>query len=81
MGDGIIGWIANVNCILWTLFVCIIFALPPVLPVNATTMNYAAVSLLFRQSVHVGLTNKRFTWIAAHHWRCHPALAVSIHTI
>ncbi|KAI1787362.1 APC amino acid permease [Ganoderma leucocontextum] len=42
MGDGIVGWIANVNCILWTCFVCIIFALPPVLPVNATTMNYAA---------------------------------------
>ncbi|TBU31280.1 APC amino acid permease [Dichomitus squalens] len=42
MGDGIIGWIANVNCILWTLFVCIIFALPTELPVNGNTMNYAA---------------------------------------
>ncbi|RPD63325.1 APC amino acid permease [Lentinus tigrinus ALCF2SS1-6] len=42
MGDGIIGWIANVNCILWTLFVCIIFALPTTLPVTGITMNYAA---------------------------------------
>ena len=46
MGDGIIGWVANVNCILWTLFVCVIFALPTELPVNATTMNYAAVRAL-----------------------------------
>ena len=45
MGDGIIGWFANVNCILWTLFVCIIFALPTELPVNGTTMNYAAVRI------------------------------------
>ncbi|KAH9894022.1 APC amino acid permease [Cubamyces lactineus] len=42
MGDGIIGWIANVNCILWTLFVCVIFALPTYLPVTGETMNYAA---------------------------------------
>nr|VWO95804.1 Abhydrolase domain-containing protein ACTT2 (EC (ACT-toxin biosynthesis protein 2) [Ganoderma boninense] len=42
MGDGIVGWFANVNCILWTLFACVIFALPPLLPVNASTMNYAA---------------------------------------
>ncbi|CDO68771.1 hypothetical protein BN946_scf184989.g37 [Trametes cinnabarina] len=42
MGDGIIGWIANINCILWTLFVCVIFALPTVLPVTGQTMNYAA---------------------------------------
>ena len=43
MGDGLIGWFANVNCILWTLFVCVIFALPSVLPVTSETMNYAAV--------------------------------------
>ncbi|KAL7278701.1 hypothetical protein ACG7TL_007703 [Trametes sanguinea] len=42
MGDGFIGWAANINCILWTLFVCIIFALPTVLPVTGETMNYAA---------------------------------------
>ncbi|KAI0369290.1 APC amino acid permease [Pilatotrama ljubarskyi] len=42
MGDGWVGWFANVNCILWTLFVCVIFALPTVLPVTGATMNYAA---------------------------------------
>ncbi|KAI0659621.1 APC amino acid permease [Cubamyces menziesii] len=42
MGDGIIGWLANINCILWTLFVCVIFALPTYLPVTGETMNYAA---------------------------------------
>ncbi|TFK82831.1 APC amino acid permease [Polyporus arcularius HHB13444] len=42
MGDGAMGWIANVTCILWTCFVCIIFALPTTLPVTADTMNYAA---------------------------------------
>ncbi|KAI0830261.1 APC amino acid permease [Trametes gibbosa] len=42
MGDGFLGWFANVNCILWTLFVCVIFALPTVLPVTGETMNYAA---------------------------------------
>ena len=44
MGDGIIGWLANINCSLWTLFVCVIFALPTYLPVTGETMNYAAVS-------------------------------------
>ena len=53
MGDGLLGWAANVNCILWTLFVCIIFALPNYLPVTPQNMNYASVrpppppSLLF----------------------------------
>ncbi|KAI8990399.1 APC amino acid permease [Trametes punicea] len=42
MGDGVIGWIANINCILWTLFVCVIFSLPTNLPVTGQTMNYAA---------------------------------------
>ena len=44
MGDGIIGWAANVICISWTCFVCVIFALPTLLPVTGDTMNYAAVS-------------------------------------
>ena len=35
---------------------------------------------VFQQSVHVGFTVKRSTWIVAHHWRRHPALAVSICT-
>ncbi|KAI0632982.1 APC amino acid permease [Trametes polyzona] len=42
MGDGFLGWAANIICVLWTLFVCVIFALPTVLPVTGQTMNYAA---------------------------------------
>lgn len=42
MGDGLLGWAANVNCILWTLFVCVIFALPNYLPVTPQNMNYAS---------------------------------------
>ena len=42
MGDGLLGWAANVNCILWTLFVVIIFALPNYLPVTPQNMNYAS---------------------------------------
>ena len=44
MGEGFLGWFANITCILWTLLVCVIFALPTVLPVTGETMNYAAVS-------------------------------------
>ncbi|KAF8999807.1 amino acid permease [Cyathus striatus] len=43
MGDGIIGRICNTICIAWTLFVCVIFSLPTVLPVSADNMNYASV--------------------------------------
>ncbi|KAA1478995.1 APC amino acid permease, partial [Dentipellis sp. KUC8613] len=43
MGDGLLGWLVNVNCILWTLFVTVIFSLPTVLPVTKDTMNYASV--------------------------------------
>ncbi|TFY83989.1 hypothetical protein EWM64_g22 [Hericium alpestre] len=43
MGDGLLGWAVNVNCILWTLFVSVIFSLPTVLPVTKDTMNYASV--------------------------------------
>lgn len=42
MGDGLLGWAANVNCILWTLFVCVIFAMPNYLPVTPQNMNYAS---------------------------------------
>lgn len=42
MGDGILGWTTNIICCVWTLFVCVIFSLPSVLPVTAQTMNYAA---------------------------------------
>ncbi|KAH8079786.1 APC amino acid permease [Cristinia sonorae] len=43
MGDGLLGWSANVICIVWTLFVCVIFSLPTVLPVTPENMNYASV--------------------------------------
>jgi hypothetical protein len=43
MGDGWFGWFVNVTCILWTLFVCVIFSMPEELPVTGETMNYAAV--------------------------------------
>ncbi|PVG00068.1 amino acid transporter [Serendipita vermifera] len=42
MGDGFLGWFANINCILWTLFICVILSLPTVLPTNAQFFNYAA---------------------------------------
>ena len=50
MGDGLLGWAANVNCIVWTLFVCVIFSLPNYLPVTADNMNYASVRLFLLPS-------------------------------
>lgn len=43
MGPGLLGWAANVTCISWTLFVCVIFSLPTVFPVTKINMNYASV--------------------------------------
>ncbi|KAI0321326.1 APC amino acid permease [Amylostereum chailletii] len=43
MGDGWFGLLVNVNCILWVLFVSVIFSIPTVLPVTKDTMNYASV--------------------------------------
>ncbi|KZV68624.1 APC amino acid permease [Peniophora sp. CONT] len=43
LGDGLLGWAVNINCICWTLFVSVIFSLPTVLPVTKDTMNYASV--------------------------------------
>ena len=43
MGDGLLGWMVNLNCIVWTLFVSVILSFPTVLPVTKDTMNYAAV--------------------------------------
>jgi amino acid transporter len=45
MGDGLLGLAANCMCIIWTLFVCVIFSFPTTLPVTPQTMNYASVSL------------------------------------
>lgn len=43
LGDGLLGWAFNINCILWTLFVFVIFSMPTVMPVTANNMNYASV--------------------------------------
>lgn len=43
MGDGWVGFAANWMCIGWTLFVCVIFSFPTVVPVTADNMNYASV--------------------------------------
>ncbi|VDB94036.1 unnamed protein product [Peniophora sp. CBMAI 1063] len=43
LGDGLLGWAMNINCICWTLFVSVIFSLPTVLPVTGETMNYASI--------------------------------------
>ncbi|KAH9003628.1 APC amino acid permease [Lactarius hatsudake] len=43
LGDGWFGWAVNINCIVWTLFVSVIFSLPTYLPVTKNTMNYASV--------------------------------------
>jgi hypothetical protein len=43
LGDGLLGWAMNLNCILWTLFVSVIFSLPTYLPVTSNTMNYSSV--------------------------------------
>ncbi|KAK6991816.1 putative amino-acid permease C15C4,04c [Favolaschia claudopus] len=47
MGPGLLGWTANVLCIVWTLFVCVIFSIPTVKPVDRLNMNYASVRTLF----------------------------------
>jgi len=43
MGSGLLGWSANIACITWTCFVCVIFSFPTIRPVTALNMNYAAV--------------------------------------
>jgi hypothetical protein len=43
LGDGLLGWAFNINCILWTLFVFVIFSMPTILPVTKDNMNYASV--------------------------------------
>jgi len=48
MGKGLLGLACNVICISWTLFICVIFSLPNVLPVTAANMNYASVRWSWR---------------------------------
>ncbi|KAG9315623.1 amino acid permease [Chiua virens] len=42
MGDGWFGTFVNIWCILWVLFISVLFSLPTLLPVTAINMNYAA---------------------------------------
>ena len=37
---GALGWAANIICICWTLFICVILSLPTDLPTNAQLFNY-----------------------------------------
>ncbi|TFK36500.1 APC amino acid permease [Crucibulum laeve] len=55
MGDGYLGWFCNIACILWTLFVCVVFSMPTVLPVTPDNMNYASV-------ITVGVIVLAFAW-------------------
>ncbi|KAF8654784.1 hypothetical protein AX16_003439 [Volvariella volvacea WC 439] len=61
MGDGLLGWFANILCMAWTVFICVIFSLPVVRPVTAQDMNYASV-------ITLGVIILAFTWYftAAH---------------
>jgi len=43
MGDGFIGKACNSICIIWTLFISVIFSLPNYRPVTPDNMNYASV--------------------------------------
>ncbi|KAF5376052.1 hypothetical protein D9615_007717 [Tricholomella constricta] len=43
MGDGWLGKACNCICIVWVLFICVIFSLPTIRPVTAENMNYASV--------------------------------------
>lgn len=43
MGDGLLGLVCNVMCIIWTLFVSVLFSLPTYFPVTKDNMNYASV--------------------------------------
>ncbi|PFH47069.1 hypothetical protein AMATHDRAFT_68499 [Amanita thiersii Skay4041] len=55
MGDGLLGLLANTMCISWTLFICVIFSIPTILPVTPQNMNYASV-------ITGGVTILAFLW-------------------
>ncbi|KIM41772.1 hypothetical protein M413DRAFT_71244 [Hebeloma cylindrosporum] len=55
MGDGWLGLACNIACIGWTLFICVIFSLPTVMPVTGENMNYASV-------ITVGVIVLAFSW-------------------
>jgi amino acid permease (GABA permease) len=55
--SGFVGWVA----VVWVVFICILFVLPPVSPVNINTFNYApvAVAVVIILSVTLWLTRGR----------------------
>jgi hypothetical protein len=75
MGDGLLGWAANVACISWTLFVCVIFSFPTLKPVTALNMNYASVSSS-SFSFPSPAANKSFHQSTGHHDRRNVPLTV-----
>lgn len=40
--SGLVGWVA----VVWVIFICILFVLPPVAPIDVSTFNYAPVAVL-----------------------------------
>jgi len=65
---GVLGWAANIICILWTLLVCVILSLPTDLPTNAQLFNYVC-------DIPIGYLTRSLITSAgrANHWRDHVA--------
>ncbi|KAF8317854.1 amino acid permease [Clavulina sp. PMI_390] len=55
LGDGLLGWFVNINCILWVSFVAIILCWPTVRPIDQFNFNYASV-------ITVGVILLSFVW-------------------
>ncbi|KAF9054202.1 APC amino acid permease [Panaeolus papilionaceus] len=55
MGNGWLGWMCNIVCICWTIFLCVVFSFPVNLAVTPTNMNYASV-------ITVGVIILAYVW-------------------
>ncbi len=75
MGDGWMGLLCNINCIVWTLFICVIFSLPTIMPVTPENMNYASVSglssFVVKREISLSIGAGYYRW-------CHRSRIVSI---
>jgi Na+-driven multidrug efflux pump len=40
--SAVVGWIA----VVWVVFICILFVLPPLSPININTFNYAPIAVV-----------------------------------
>jgi amino acid transporter len=67
---GMLGWLANGTCILWTCFVVVVFSFPNYRPVTKENMNYAAVRAIFWRSCVMRADASPCT--ADHGWRRRP---------